>query len=97
MGRIEIYRVSPSHTKSQEYRSVFSPLNPARQGGSDFYGPHITNQLIREALHPYPEDLVIVTKVGAIRGPLRSSQNAPPRVRTCRAAQPIIASGVRKL
>jgi aryl-alcohol dehydrogenase-like predicted oxidoreductase len=35
---------------------------------SDFYGPHITNQLIREALHPYPDDLVIVTKVGAIRG-----------------------------
>jgi pyridoxine 4-dehydrogenase len=35
---------------------------------SDFYGPHVTNQLIREALHPYPEDLVIVTKVGAVRG-----------------------------
>jgi pyridoxine 4-dehydrogenase len=35
---------------------------------SDFYGPHITNQLIRRALHPYPEDLVIVTKVGARRG-----------------------------
>jgi len=35
---------------------------------SDFYGPHITNQLIREALHPFPEDLVIVTKVGARRG-----------------------------
>jgi pyridoxine 4-dehydrogenase len=35
---------------------------------SDFYGPHITNQLIREALHPYPDDLVIVTKVGALRG-----------------------------
>jgi pyridoxine 4-dehydrogenase len=35
---------------------------------SDFYGPHVTNQLIREALHPYPEDLVIVTKVGAKRG-----------------------------
>ncbi|MEO8375862.1 MAG: aldo/keto reductase, partial [Sphingomonas bacterium] len=35
---------------------------------SDFYGPHITNQLIREALHPYAEDLVIVTKVGARRG-----------------------------
>lgn len=34
---------------------------------SDFYGPHITNQLIREALHPYPEDLVIVTKVSARR------------------------------
>jgi aryl-alcohol dehydrogenase-like predicted oxidoreductase len=35
---------------------------------SDFYGPHITNQLIREALHPYPKNLVIVTKVGATRG-----------------------------
>lgn len=35
---------------------------------SDYYGPHITNQLIRGALHPYPEDLVIVTKVGARRG-----------------------------
>ena len=35
---------------------------------SDFYGPHVTNQLIREALHPYPGDLVIVTKVGAMRG-----------------------------
>src|ERR1700749_3106675 len=35
---------------------------------SDFYGPHITNQLIREALHPYPGDLVIVTKIGARRG-----------------------------
>lgn len=35
---------------------------------SDFYGPHITNQLIREALQPYPPDLVIVTKVGAARG-----------------------------
>src|SRR6201993_2456511 len=35
---------------------------------SDYYGPHITNQLIREALHPYPDDLVIVTKVGARRG-----------------------------
>ena len=35
---------------------------------SDYYGPHITNQIIREALHPYPKDLVIVTKVGAMRG-----------------------------
>src|SRR5678809_1200897 len=35
---------------------------------SDYYGPHTTNQLIREALHPYPDDLVIVTKVGARRG-----------------------------
>src|ERR1700735_4631368 len=35
---------------------------------SDFYGPHVTNQIIREALHPYPDNLVIVTKVGAVRG-----------------------------
>jgi aryl-alcohol dehydrogenase-like predicted oxidoreductase len=35
---------------------------------SDFYGPHVTNQLIRAALHPYPDDLVIVTKIGARRG-----------------------------
>ncbi|EKS7426523.1 TPA: aldo/keto reductase family oxidoreductase [Enterobacter cancerogenus] len=35
---------------------------------SDFYGPHVTNQLIREALHPYRDDLTIVTKIGARRG-----------------------------
>src|ERR1700760_367819 len=35
---------------------------------SDYYGPHITNQLIRSALHPYADDLVIVTKIGARRG-----------------------------
>jgi len=35
---------------------------------SDFYGPHVTNHLIREALHPYRDDLVIVTKIGARRG-----------------------------
>lgn len=35
---------------------------------SDYYGPHVTNQIIREALHPYPDDLVIVTKIGARRG-----------------------------
>jgi pyridoxine 4-dehydrogenase len=35
---------------------------------SDFYGPHVTNELIRQALSPYPDDLVIVTKVGAVRG-----------------------------
>jgi aryl-alcohol dehydrogenase-like predicted oxidoreductase len=35
---------------------------------SDYYGPHVTNQLIREALAPYPNDLVIVTKIGARRG-----------------------------
>jgi aryl-alcohol dehydrogenase-like predicted oxidoreductase len=35
---------------------------------SDFYGPHVTNELIRKALHPYPADLVLVTKIGARRG-----------------------------
>jgi aryl-alcohol dehydrogenase-like predicted oxidoreductase len=35
---------------------------------SDYYGPHVTNQIIREALSPYPEDLVLVTKLGARRG-----------------------------
>lgn len=39
---------------------------------SDYYGPHITNQIIHEALHPYPDDLVIVTKIGARRGEDRS-------------------------
>jgi aryl-alcohol dehydrogenase-like predicted oxidoreductase len=36
---------------------------------SDFYGPHITNQIIKQALHPYPKDLTIVTKISAKRGP----------------------------
>src|SRR6202140_1847777 len=35
---------------------------------SDFYGPHVTNQIIRQALHPYPDDLVVVTKIGGRRG-----------------------------
>jgi pyridoxine 4-dehydrogenase len=35
---------------------------------SDFYGPHVTNEIIRRALHPYPKELVIVTKLGARRG-----------------------------
>lgn len=43
---------------------------------SDFYGPHVTNQIIREALHPYGDDLVIVTKVGAVRGEDASWQPA---------------------
>src|SRR5215218_8785165 len=36
---------------------------------SDYYGPHVTNEIIREALHPYPEQLTIVTKIGARRTP----------------------------
>jgi len=43
---------------------------------SDFYGPHVTNQIIRQALHPYPAGLVIVTKLGARRGPDMSWQPA---------------------
>jgi pyridoxine 4-dehydrogenase len=43
---------------------------------SDYYGPHIANEIIREALHPYPKDLVIVTKVGARRGPDKSWPHA---------------------
>lgn len=43
---------------------------------SDFYGPHVTNEIIREALHPYNDDLVIVTKVGAVRGEDASWQPA---------------------
>jgi aryl-alcohol dehydrogenase-like predicted oxidoreductase len=43
---------------------------------SDFYGPHITNQLIRKALHPYPADLVIVTKLGSRRSADKSWQRA---------------------
>ena len=39
---------------------------------SDFYGPHITNQIIKQALHPYEKNLTIVTKVGARRGPDKS-------------------------
>ena len=46
---------------------------------SDFYGPHVTNQLIKQALHPYPEDLVIVTKVGARRGADKSWSHALSR------------------
>src|SRR5580693_8232879 len=46
---------------------------------SDFYGPHVTNQLIKQALHPYPEDLVIVTKVGARRGADKSWPHALSR------------------
>ena len=39
---------------------------------SDFYGPHVTNQIIKQALHPYPDELVIVTKIGARREPDKS-------------------------
>jgi pyridoxine 4-dehydrogenase len=46
---------------------------------SDFYGPHVTNQIIKQALHPYPDGLVIVTKVGARRGDDKSWLHALSR------------------
>jgi len=46
---------------------------------SDYYGPHVTNQLIKQALYPYAKDLVIVTKVGARRGPDKSWLHALSR------------------
>jgi pyridoxine 4-dehydrogenase len=52
---------------------------------SDFYGPHITNQIIREALHPYRRELVIVTKVGAKRGTDASWQPAMTEAELTRA------------
>src|SRR3977135_3151509 len=47
---------------------------------SDYYGPHVTNHIIRKALHPYPTGLVIVTKLGGRRPPRRHHHiAAPPR------------------
>jgi pyridoxine 4-dehydrogenase len=46
---------------------------------SDFYGPHVTNQIIKKALHPYPANVVIVTKVGARRGEDKSWLHALSR------------------
>jgi aryl-alcohol dehydrogenase-like predicted oxidoreductase len=46
---------------------------------ADFYGPYVSNQLIKQALHPYSDDLVIVTKVGARRGPDKSWLHALSR------------------
>ncbi|WP_430471680.1 aldo/keto reductase family oxidoreductase [Thalassospira lucentensis] len=58
----------------KDRNEAIAVLHAAREAGvnhidtSDFYGPHITNQLIKEALHPYSDDLVIVTKISAKRG-----------------------------
>jgi pyridoxine 4-dehydrogenase len=46
---------------------------------SDYYGPHLTNQIIKEALHPYPDGLVLVTKIGARRPPDKSWVHALSR------------------
>ena len=58
----------------KDHEAALAVLREAVKSGvnhidtSDFYGPHVTNEIIREALHPYADDLVIVTKVGAVRG-----------------------------
>lgn len=58
----------------KDHAAALAVLRAAVEAGvnhidtSDFYGPHVTNRIIREALHPYADDLVIVTKVGALRG-----------------------------
>jgi aryl-alcohol dehydrogenase-like predicted oxidoreductase len=58
----------------QDRQGAIAVLREAAASGvdhidtSDYYGPHITNELIREALHPYPRNLVIVSKIGARRG-----------------------------
>jgi len=66
----------------KEPESVITVLREAVAAGvnhidtADFYGPHVTNQIIRQALHPYPKGLVIVTKLGARRPPDKSWQSA---------------------
>src|SRR6201997_1903473 len=54
---------------------------------SDFYGPHVTNQIIKQALHPYADGLVIVTKVGARRGADKSWMHALSRQELIHAVQ----------
>ncbi len=60
---------------------------------SDFYGPHVTNQLIKQALHPYPDDLVLVTKVGALRG----SDGSWPQARSRQEIIDAVHSNLRNL
>ncbi|MGC2170735.1 MAG: aldo/keto reductase family oxidoreductase [Candidatus Sulfotelmatobacter sp.] len=58
----------------QDVNAAIAVLREAVESGvnhidtSDYYGPHVTNQIIKQALHPYPDGLVIVTKLGARRG-----------------------------
>jgi aryl-alcohol dehydrogenase-like predicted oxidoreductase len=65
---------------------------------SDFYGPHVTNQIIKQALHPYRDGLVIVTKVGARRGDDKSWSHALSRQELIEAVQDNLRNlGVDKL
>ncbi len=69
----------------QDVNTAIAVLREAVESGvnhidtSDYYGPHVTNQLIKQALHPYAKDFVIVTKVGARRGPDKSWLHALSR------------------
>src|SRR3989441_5226784 len=69
----------------QDVNTATAVLREAVESGvnhidtSDYYGPHVTNQLIKQALHAYAKDLVIVTKVGARRGPDKSWLHALSR------------------
>jgi pyridoxine 4-dehydrogenase len=69
----------------QDVKTAIAVLREAVESGvnhidtSDFYGPHVTNQLIKQALYPYAKDLMIVTKVGARRGPDKSWLHAQSR------------------
>src|ERR1700704_6696066 len=71
--------------QAKDVNTAMAVLREAVESGvnhidtSDFYGPHVTNQLIKQALHPYPEDLVIVTKLGARRGADKSWLHALSR------------------
>ena len=66
----------------KDRRAAIAVLREAIERGvdhvdtSDAYGPHVTNQILREALHPYPKELVIATKVGGARGPDGSWRDA---------------------
>jgi pyridoxine 4-dehydrogenase len=69
----------------RDVKAAIAVLREAVESGvnhldtSDYYGPHVTNQLIKQALYPYAKDLVIVTKVGARRGPDKSWLHALSR------------------
>jgi aryl-alcohol dehydrogenase-like predicted oxidoreductase len=60
---------------------------------SDFYGPHVTNEIIKEALHPYPDDLVIVTKVGA----RRDAEGGWPHARSPKELREGVQENLRRL
>jgi pyridoxine 4-dehydrogenase len=69
----------------QDANTAIAVLREAVESGvnhidtSDYYGPHVSNQLIKQALYPYAKDLVIVTKIGARRGPDKSWLHALSR------------------